>query len=89
MFALGQCQSQALVKEDGDASGLCYCTVLSNCHVLGPLLFLLYTTDLGELAASLSLSSLEVEGVPRRVNTDLCCVGSFRRFLREFECGYF
>ena len=33
--------------------------------------------------------STYVEGAPRRVNTDLCCVGSFRRFLREFECGYF
>ena len=36
----------------------------------------------------LELHFFDAQGVPRRVNTELYCVGGFRRFLREFECGY-
>src|SRR6218665_30191 len=39
LFALGQCQSQAWIKKEGDANGLCYHTVslICNCLTTGEL----------------------------------------------------
>ena len=31
---------------------------------------------------------MQTEGAPRRVNTDLCCVGGFRRFCRSLCDDY-